>query len=135
MTWKLVGTLQEKGAYDRGLKITKERLSQNIDNENPYFGIKAILPGQQPHSVLFEPLRHIRLSRSTYKVTTFVEFEPFIQSFVNFENYLHKFIEDLEDPKRVSGFVYLLNENRARILSTYQDRQFQSYLTNHPCDG
>ena len=135
MTWKLVGTLPERETYDRGSKITKARLAQNIDNENPYFGIKAILPGQQPHSVLFEPLRHIRLSRSTYKVTTFVEFEPFIQSFVNFENYLHQFIEDLEDPKRVSGFVYLLTENRARILSTYQDRQFQSYLTNHPCNG
>ena len=99
----------------------------------PTTGIKAILPGQQPNSVLFEPLVHIRLSRSTYKVTTFIEFAPYIQSFQNFEGYLHKFVQDLQDPSRVSGFLYLLNQNRDRILSTERAREFSRFLDNHPC--
>ena len=69
-------------------EVIKQRLTQNINNDNPYLDVKAIVPGQQPTSVLFEPLVHIRLSRSTYKVTTFIEFAPYIQSFTNFERYL-----------------------------------------------
>ena len=55
--------------------ITKTRLTQKIDNSNPYQSIQPILPGQQAYPVQFEPLAHIRLSRSTYKVTTFIEFK------------------------------------------------------------
>ena len=53
--------------------FTKTRLTQKIDNSNPYQSIQPILPGQQAYPVQFEPLAHIRLSRSTYKVTTFIE--------------------------------------------------------------
>ena len=68
-------------------EIIKQRLTQNINNDNLYSDVEAIIPGQQPTSVLFEPMVHIRLSRSTYKVTTFIEFAPYIQSFRNFEVY------------------------------------------------
>ena len=30
------------------LDMIKQRLTQNIDNSNPYLGIKPIIPGQQP---------------------------------------------------------------------------------------
>ena len=93
---------------DTQREIIKQRLTQNINNDNPYSDVEAIIPGQQPTSVLFEPMVHIRLSRSTYKVTTFIEFAPYIQSFRNFEVYLHKFVQDLQDPSRVSGFIHLL---------------------------
>ena len=42
--------------------ITKTRLTQKIDNSNPYQSIQPILPGQQTYPVQFEPLAHIRLS-------------------------------------------------------------------------
>ena len=61
--------------------IIKTRLTQKIDNSNPYQSIQPILPGQQAYPVQFEPLAHIRLSRSTYKVNTFIEFKPYIASF------------------------------------------------------
>ena len=48
--------------------ITKTRLTQKIDNSNPYQSIQPILPGQQAYPVQFEPLAHIRLSRSTYRI-------------------------------------------------------------------
>ena len=95
---------------------------------------KLIIPGQQPTSVLFEPLVHIRLSRSTYKVTTFIEFAPYIQSFTNFERYLHKFVEDLQDPSRVSGFVHLLTQNKDKVIpSNNQAKEFGQFLIDHPC--
>ena len=115
------------------LEMIKQRLTQNIDNNNPYLGIKPIVPGQQPHSVLFEPMVHIRLSRSTYKVTSFIEFAPYIQSFVNFEKYLDQFVKDIQDPARVSGFVNLLTQHRSTILSNSQAREFSKFIQDHPC--
>ena len=70
-----------------------------------------VLPGQQPYSVQFEPLAHVRLSRSTYKVTTFIEFKPYIDSFKNFYHYLQLFLEDMADPKKVSGFSFLMTRH------------------------
>ena len=109
-------------------------MTQNINNDNPYSDVEAIIPGQQPTSVLFEPMVHIRLSRSTYKVTTFIEFAPYVQSFRNFEVYLHKFVQDLQDPSRVSGFIHLLTQHKDQvILSNKQSRDFSRFLNNHPC--
>ena len=119
---------------DTQREIVKQRLTQNINNENPYSDVEAIIPGQQPTSVLFEPMVHIRLSRSTYKVTTFIEFAPYIQSFRNFEVYLHKFLQDLQDPSRVSGFIHVLTQHKDQvILSNRQSRDFSRFLDNHPC--
>ena len=115
------------------LETIKQRLTQNIDNDNPYLGIKSIVPGQQPNSVLFEPMIHIRLSQSTYKVTSFIEFTPYIQSFINFEVYLNKFVEDIQDPTRVSGFVYLLNQHKHTVLSSVDIRQFSRFIQDHSC--
>ena len=114
-------------------EMIKQRLTQNIDNGNPYLGIKPIIPGQQPNSVLFEPMVHIRLSRSTYKVTSFIEFAPYIQSFVNFEKYLSQFVKDIQDPARVSGFVNLLTQHRSTILSNSQAREFSKFIQDHSC--
>ena len=42
------------------------------------------------------------MSRSTYKVTSFIDFEPYLQYFTNFEGYLNKFLKEIvnfmEDP-------------------------------------
>ena len=67
-----------------------------------------ILPGQQAYPVQFEPLAHIRLSRSTYKVTTFIEFKPYISSFLRFQRFLELFLTDLIDPSRVSIYKHIL---------------------------
>ena len=88
--------------------ITKTRITQKIDNSNPYQSIQPILPGQQAYPVQFEPLAHIRLSRSTYKVTTFIEFKPYIASFLRFQRFLELFLADLVDPSRVSIYKHIL---------------------------
>ena len=42
------------------------------------------------------------MSRSTYKVTSVIDFEPYLQYFTNFEEYLNKFLQEIvnfmEDP-------------------------------------
>ena len=45
--------------------------------------------------IVFEPKRKIRLSRSTYKVNSYIDFRPYQDSFKKFETYLHRFSRDL----------------------------------------
>ena len=54
--------------------------------------------GNRIEPVIFEPQRKIKLSRSTYKVTSYVDFKPYKQSFKQFGQYMGKFLVDLHDP-------------------------------------
>ena len=73
-----------------------------IQNENPYQGLDPTREGNGKYPVIFEPLQNIQMSRSTYKVTSFVDFEPYLKYFTNFEEYLNKFLLEIvnfmEDP-------------------------------------
>ena len=58
--------------------------------------------GNGKYPVIFEPLQNVQMSRSTYKVTSFIDFEPYLQYFTNFEGYLSEFMQGMgnfmEDP-------------------------------------
>ena len=58
--------------------------------------------GNRIEPVIFEPQQKIKLSRSTYKVTSYVHFKPYKQSFKQFGQYMGKFLVDLRDPHYVS---------------------------------
>ena len=58
--------------------------------------------GNRIEPVIFEPQWKIKLSRSTYKVTSYVDFKPYKQSFKQFGQYMGKFLVDLRDPHYVS---------------------------------
>ena len=58
--------------------------------------------GNRIEPVIFEPQWKIKLSRSTYKVTSYVDFKPYKQSFKQFGQYMRKFLVDLRDPHYVS---------------------------------
>ena len=75
-----------------GAKIGQRRESKTytIDNQSPYQGM-PIAEGRGKYPVIFEPLQNIQASRSTYKVTSFIDFEPYLQYFQNFEAYLSAF--------------------------------------------
>ena len=49
------------------------------------------MPGNRMYPVIFEPKNDILLSRSTYKVTSYVDFAPYIGLFVKFHNHLKGF--------------------------------------------
>ena len=58
--------------------------------------------GNRIEPVIFEPQRKIRLSRSTYEVTSYVDFKPYKQAFKQFGQYMGRFLVDLRDPHYIS---------------------------------
>ena len=50
------------------------------------------------HSIIFEPQPQIQLTHSLYKVTSFLDFQPFLQGFQNVKNYLDQLWTDIQDP-------------------------------------
>ena len=61
-----------------------------------------IRPGNRIEPVIFEPQRKIKLSRSTYKVNSYIDFKPYKETFKQFGHYRNRFICDLHDPHYVS---------------------------------
>ena len=67
-----------------------------------------MLKGGGRYPVIFEPLQNIQASRSTYKVTTFIDFEPYLQYFQNFETYLSAFkasLTAMQDDPIIKEFI------------------------------
>ena len=52
-------------------------------------------PNKWTHSIIFEPQQQIQLTHSSYKVTSFLDFQPFLQGFQNVKNYLDHLWEDI----------------------------------------
>ena len=102
----IVSTLGERALRDNLTdSLTGERRGpwvHTIQNENPYLGLDPTWEGNGKYPVIFEPLQNVQMSRSTYKVTSFIDFEPYLQYFTNFEKYLNNFLQEIvnfmEDP-------------------------------------
>ena len=67
--------------------------------------IEPLKPGGMVEPIVFEPKRKIRLSRSTYKVNSYIDFRPYQNAFKKFESYLNRFSRDLRDPDYVGALV------------------------------
>ena len=75
-------TVIEKGRYEPGV--------HTINNANPYQGV-TVTEGHSKYPVIFEPLQNVQTSQSTYKVTSFIDFTPYLDYFQQFERYLEAF--------------------------------------------
>ena len=75
-------TVVAKGRYEPGV--------HTINNANPYQGV-TVTEGHGKYPVICEPLQNIQTSHSTYKVTSFIDFTPYLQYFQQFERYLEAF--------------------------------------------
>ena len=60
-----------------------------------------VKPNQWVHSVIFEPLPKVKLTRSSYQVTTFLDFQLFIDGFEKVNDYIEQFKKDLDNPEYV----------------------------------
>ena len=79
------------------IPISKERYEMRvhtIDNVNPYQGM-TVTEGHGKYPVIFEPLQNVQTSRSTYKVTSFIDFAPYLEYFQQFERYLEAFKDSI----------------------------------------
>ena len=50
------------------------------------------------HSVIFEPQPRMLLTRSTYKITSFLDFQPFLQGFQTVDTYIKNLMIDIANP-------------------------------------
>ena len=64
--------------------------------------------GHKMEPVIFEPQKEIRLSRSTYKVNSYIDFKPYKETFKQFGHYMVRFLKDIHDPHYV-GNLYNIN--------------------------
>ena len=71
-----------RGRYEPGV--------HTINNANPYQGV-TVTEGHGKYPVIFEPLQNVQTSQSTYKVTSFINFTPYLEYFQQFERYLEAF--------------------------------------------
>ena len=67
--------------------------------------IEPLKAGELIEPIVFETKRKIRLSRSTYKVNSYIDFRPYQDSFKKFEACIHRFSRDLWDPDYVGALV------------------------------
>ena len=83
----------------------KERdIEESMDMSRRY----KVKPGHMVEPVIFEPQRKIRLSRSTYKVNSYIDFKPYKETFKQFGHYMARFLKDIYDPHYV-GDLYNIN--------------------------
>ena len=90
--------------------------------------IEPLKAGELIEPIVFEPKRKIRLSRSTYKVNSYIDFRPYQNSFKQFEMYLHRFSRDLQDPDYVGALV-----NMHKIKEENYEYIVKSYLSPMTC--
>ena len=93
-------------------------------------------PPQNPnnwiHSVIFEPQWKIQLTHSSYKVTSFLDFQPFINGFQSVNNYLDNLWTDIQDPYY---FQYLLVPiAHVQIDPTINNSHIEDFLKSHACN-
>ena len=70
-------------------------LTHTIDNSNPYDRIPPVKPGWGQQSVIFEPLQNVQMSRSKFQVTSFIDFQTYLDYFHNYKGYLDKFMDSI----------------------------------------
>ena len=88
-----VATALTTPAIGAGASAIRERYeprAHTTNNANPYQGI-TVTEGHGKYPVIFEPLQNVQTSRSTYKVTSFIDFTLYLEYFQQFKRYLEAF--------------------------------------------
>ena len=70
-------------------------------------------PQNKNDSVIFEPQLNMQLTRSSFKITSFLDFQPFLQGFQSVDAYIRNLMMDIADP------TYF-----RRLVAPFHDTQF-----------
>ena len=90
-----------------------------IDNKNPYQD-RTPEVGGLVNPVIFEPIQNVEFSRSVYKITSVVDFSPYVEYFKKYEQYITKLYTDLRKEEKVKIIT-----NPFKLL---EERNYTSYL-------
>ena len=115
-----------------------ERETTTIPNSQQSYGYEEmseehrIEVGNRIEPVIFEPQRKIKLSRSTYKVTSYVDFKPYKQAFKQYGQYIEKFLTDIRDPRYVST-LYKVGTKEKNSLNKDEEVETRAFFTEGDC--
>ena len=104
-------------------------LVEMVHSEQPVFVPSAAELSDAPpeykqdwlHPVIFEPQNKIQLTCSTYQVTTFLNFAPFMNGSWNVQNYIKNFIADVSNPAYFSKIKHKSTNMGSSPLLNEQD--------------
>ena len=71
--------------------------------QRPYLSKTLLSPPPQNkndwvHSVIFEPQQKMQLTCSSYKITSFLDFQPFLQGFQSVDAYIRNLMTNISNP-------------------------------------
>ena len=83
------------------------------------------------HSVIFEPQPKMQLTRSSYKITSFVDFQPFLQGFQSVDRYLNDLLADINDPSYFQKLITPFHDVKVTPLTN--DFKLIKFLNSSKC--
>ena len=83
------------------------------------------------HSVIFEPQPKVQLTRSSYKITSFVDFQPLLQGFLSVDIYLNELLADINDPTYFQKLITPFHDVKVTPLTN--DSKLIKFLNSPAC--
>ena len=114
-------------------------LIEVVHSEQPVFVPSAAELSDAPpenkqdwlHTVIFEPQNKIQPTRSTYQVSTFLDFAPFMNGFSNVQNYNKSFKADVSNPAYFSKIKHKSTNTGSSSLLDEQD--LEAFMQSAHC--
>ena len=100
-----------------------------LGNVCPYLHLKIKI--YWIHPVIFEPQPKILLTQSSYKVTSFLNFQPFLDGFMSVYHYLENFKADLNNPEYTQRLVH--KDASVQISPLSSEILIHEYFSSVPC--
>ena len=123
----VITTLKSQGI--KRVSTTKPTPKEmEIDESMDMFRRYKVKPGHMIESVIFEPQRKIRLSRSPYKVNSYIDFKPYKETFKQFGYYMARFLKDIHDPHYV-GNLYNINRPKGAPVVQIEENEKNHFGT------
>ena len=85
------------------------------------------------HSVIFEPQPEIQLTQLSYKVTSFLDFQPFLRGFQSVNEYLRDLKEDINTPDYFQRIVSPFRTFQVTPLSN--ESTIKEFFNSHACQA
>ena len=104
--------------------------------QQPYMSKTLLAPPLQNkndwvHSVIFESQPRMLLTCSTYKITSFLDFQPFLQSFQSVDTYIKNLMSDVTNPIYFDWLIAPL-QDAPPLLGT-NDSNVMTFLASPLC--
>ena len=126
----LIGTGNGQRGY--GLEATTRTSPDQLYENEEMSEDHEIKVGNKIEPIIFEPQQKIKLSRSTYKVTSYIDFKPYKQAFKQFGQYIRKFLADLCNPLYVNT-LYKVGTYKGHTSVRREENETNIYFTDGIC--